>query len=586
MKQRRIAIDIETSGLYPIPGSKIFCCAVNDGHNIKVHTSFEELRKVLEDESIQKVIHNAAFDSFWLYMKHGIEVRNIWDTDLMERVLIGDNLLNADNATEKQKMELSASLYYTLKRYKLPAHDKAMSYNFSQRPINAPLTKQEIDYVKSDVKHLLQVQALQEIRLQRLNLTRVGTLENKVVEVVVRMRSAGIGIDVKRWLQIEEENLRKSISIQKRLPARVHNWNSPPQAKAYFQSIGIPVLSLEDITDDFRRKYNNEILNKFVEMREYSTYASKYGRKFLYATKKKGKGEDRYLVDKDNRIRANFSQILNTGRFACSNPPLHGLPRENERRYGYTFTGAKHRGAFVPRKGCTFVGGDFSGQEIGIMAAASGEQLWIKALQRGEDPLSLMASIFFPDWSKGTEKKCTFPKKCKCAQHKEQRQIAKEITYGIAYGAFPKGISVKINRTVKETKRLMLKFQRTAPRLYRWLQKNAKETIRTRVSYSADIYRRRRTVRDPQEWMVRNVGYNNPIQSSAANMIKLAMISLNKKWQQILPWHDDLILEVKIGQAKQAAKELKIVMEKAADYCTGIKGLIKVEPRITKSLEK
>lgn len=586
MKRKQIAIDIETTGLYPVPGSKIFCCAVNDGGVIRVHTSFESLRKVLEDDTIQKVIHNAAFDSFWLFMLHGIEVKNIWDTELMERVLLGDNLFNPDTATEKQKLELSASLYYTLKRYKLPAHDKSMSYNFSQRDPKAPLTKVEIEYAKSDVRYLLQLQALQEVRLHRLNLTRVATLENKVVEVVVRMRSVGIGIDVKRWAQIEKENLTKSLNIQKRLPSKVSNWNSPAQVKLYFQSVGVPILSFDDITDEFRATYNNEVLNKFVEMREYSTYVSKYGVNFLWTKKKKGKGEVRYVVDGDNRIRANLFQILNTGRFSCSAPPLHGLPLEDEKRFGYIFTGAQHRSAFVSRKGYSFVGGDFSGQEIGIMAAASGEQLWIKALQRGEDPLSLMASIMFPDWSNGTEKGCVFPKKCKCKHHKTLRQISKKVTYGIAYGAYPKTISIKINRTKKETSKLMRKWRRVAPKLNRYLERNAAETVKTRVSYSADVYKRRRTVRDPQNWMVRNVGYNNPIQSCAANMMKLAMVSLNKKWCQVLPWHDDLILEVKDSQCKAASKELKIVMEKAADYCTGIPGLIKVDPRITKSLEK
>ena len=166
------------------------------------------------------------------------------------------------------------------------------------------------------------------------------------------------------------------------------------------------------------------------------------------------------------------------------------------------------------------------------------------------------------------------------------RQSVKEITYGIAYGAYAKSISSKINRTVAETNKLIYKFSKAAPKLNRWLNGNAKQSILTRMSYSADIYKRRRTIRDPQEWQVRNVGLNNPVQSCGANMIKLAMISLDRKWNQVFPWHDDLILEVKKADAKKAAKELKIVMEKSADYCTGMPGLIKVDPRITKTLQK
>ena len=86
--------------------------------------------------------------------------------------------------------------------------------------------------------------------------------------------------------------------------------------------------------------------------------------------------------------------------------------------------------------------------------------------------------------------------------------------------------------------------------------------------------------------MVRNVGFNNPVQACAANMIKLSMISLKEGTPIVLPWHDELILEPLIKDSKRTLNELKIIMEKAADYCTGIPGLIKVEPREAMSLMK
>lgn len=583
-----VALDTETTGLYPILGvSKIFCATVcyGVGKEPKIFYDPTEIKALCEDESICKIIHNASFDGFWLKRLHNIDIKNIWDSKLMEQVLIGDNLFSEENATESQKMTLSSSLYYTLKRYGLPIHDKSFGYNFSTRPINKPLTKDEIGYAKNDVRHLHEIRALQELRLRKLNLTQVGFLENKCVEVTIKMQNYGIGIDVDRWLELEQINLNKGLYIQKRLPSRVSNWNSPAQIKKYFNDVGIPMTSLKEINDEFRAKYNDKVLNDVCIMRSYFTYVSKYGKNFLYTKKKKNKGEDRYLVDRDSRIRANFFQILNTGRYSCSKPPLHGLPKEAADGDPNN-TSEQHRSAFVPRKGYVFVGGDFSGQETGIMAAASGEELWIKALLRGEDPLSLMARMLFKDWDKNKEKGCTFPKKCKCKLHKRDRQASKEITYGIAYGAYPKSISIKIKRTQKETQVLFTKHAKAAPKLNKWLERNSRATVKTRMSYSADVYRRRRTIRDPEDWMVRNVGYNNPVQSCAANMIKLAMISLDPVYPLVLTWHDDLILEVKKAQANKAAKHLKMVMERAADYCTGIKGLIKVEPRITKSLAK
>src|SRR5688500_2535463 len=117
---KAIAVDIETTGLYPILGkSKIFCCAVNTGKTIEVYTNMEQLRPILEDKSVLKIVHNAAFDCFWLKRMHNITVRNIWDTKLMEQVILGENLPRTSKATEELKLELSSSLSYTLVRYGL-----------------------------------------------------------------------------------------------------------------------------------------------------------------------------------------------------------------------------------------------------------------------------------------------------------------------------------------------------------------------------------------------------------------------------------------------------------------------------------
>jgi DNA polymerase I-like protein with 3'-5' exonuclease and polymerase domains len=489
---------------------------------------------------------------------------------LMEQVLIGDNPPpKCDDPNILKK--LSVGLYWTLLRYALPAKDKDMGKHFATRPMNLPLTKSEKDYALEDVEHLLTIQKLQEYRLTKLDLMRVAFLENNVVQDTIGMRVRGIRVNQSILKAIESDNRKQYNEIIKRLPPSVQNWNSPAQVKKYFTSIGIPLSSFEVLNDDFIEKYNNEDLTKFYKARQLSTAISKYGSKFLI-----DKDTGKSFVSLDGRVRADFRQILNTGRFAVFKPPLHGLPREGNQR-----------AAFIPAKGKVFVIGDFSGQENGVAAAASKEEFWIKTILRGDDLLSLIASIMFTDWSKGMEKGCTFPNKCNCKQHKKQRQDVKEINYGMIYGATPKSVSLKIKRTQPETFKLFVKHKKTSPNLNRWLQRNAKESIQTRISYSADTYRRRRTIRDPEEWMVRNVGFNNPVQSCAANMIKLAMISLQRFRPCIVfVWHDELILEVDKRDGKAACKELKMVMEKAADYCTGVKGLIKVEPRIATNLLK
>jgi DNA polymerase I len=563
-----IAIDIETTGLYPIRGrSKIFCCAVNDGKKITIYEDVEKLRKVLEDDKIQKVIHNAGFDSFWFKRLHGIDVRNIWDTRLMEQVLLGENLPKSEKS-EEAKLELSTSLYYTLKRYKLATIKQTLTGDhFARKPINSPLTTQEKEYVKEDVQYLLKLQALQQIRLTRLDLTRVANLENSLVEEVVKMRDRGIGLDVDAWERIAAANERALNNLLKKLPSDVSNWNSPAQVKQYFTRRGIPVETLTGI-EELKDIYNDKVLNTFIEMRKLVKSVTTYGISWLEDSIKGS------TYDEDYRVRADFEQILNTGRFSCSHPNLQQLPREGQ-----------HRAAFVPKKGNVFVIADFSGQELGIMASAAKEELWIKAILRGEDVHSLTASMLYPEWNQVKEKGCTFPKKCKCSTHAALRHNAKTINFAIAYGAGPGKIGKSLKLSDREATNLLNKYKRVVPNLTRWLRTNADFSIKTRTSFSADPFRRRRTLRDPEDWMLANIGKNNPVQSAGANMIKLSMVSA-PDLPFVLTIHDELIIECKASEAKKFSTKLKGIMEKAADYCTGIPGLIKVEPIISKSLQK
>lgn len=561
-----IAVDIETTSLHPeLPGSKIWCIAVNDGKKVVVHTNPENVRKVLEDKKVTKVIHNAAFDCYWLAYLHGINVTNIWDTRLMEQVIIGDNLPRSEK-DEQRRIELSSSLKYTLKRYGLADLSKTLGISFTTRG-NGPLTKEELEYVKDDVSYLLQLQALQEYRLTKLDLMRIANLENMVVERVVQMRMRGVGLDKRLWLEIARQNELEQAGILKTMPPQVSNWNSPAQIKKYFAARGVYIDSLTNIDDIFKNTGDPE-LGKLISLRKYQKLVSTYGASWLEDSEKIN------TVDTDGKVRALFEQIVNTGRFACNHPNMQQLPR-----------GTRHKEAFVPSKGNVFIIGDFAGQELGIMAAASREELWIKAMLRDEDVHSLTASLIYgAEWKFAEEKGCAFPKKCSCHDHKKMRENAKTINFAIAYGAGPGKIGKNLGLSQRDAIRLLDKYKKVVPRLIRWLNTNAKHSIKTRTSFSADPYKRRRTLRDPEEWMLANIGKNNPVQACGANMIKLAMVSTELPIVMVI--HDEIIVEVKKSEAKKACAELKQVMEKAAAYCTGIPGLIKVTPQISTNLAK
>lgn len=282
---------------------------------------------------------------------------------------------------------------------------------------------------------------------------------------------------------------------------------------------------------------------------------------------------------------------------SMNNPNLQQLPGEGNNdplrlKILELVTGNKkrkpqHRRAFVPRKGYSFVIGDFSGQEIGIMAAMSGEKIWIEAMLRGEDIHALTAyMISSGEWDSKAEKKCTFPKKCDCPGHKKMRDPAKTNNFMLAYGGGAEKFAKATGLDKITARAYVAAHKRVIPKLTRVLALNGQKALDTGVSYSADPYRRRRVLRGREGWQIVNQGKNNPIQAAGANMLKLAMISLPDSLDIVLVIHDEIILEVKNSECKKASKILQSIMEQSADYITGIKGLIKVEPRIAQNLMK
>lgn len=577
-------LDLETIGLRP-QGGTIWMLSWFDLKRLRVfHNCFgltrkdlpEDVIREIEDPTITKVIQNAEFDGPYLELVLGIRIRNIADTRLNEIVIQGFQL-GRRKTKEMTPMQLteykahSSSLEYTALRYGLPQLDKTVTKNFIARPKGTSFTKSEIDYAGMDTKILAPLLTAQHYILQRDNQMEVALLESKVVESVIRMRVNGLGIDRNLWEGQVNQDLKAMAAIEKSLPKTVANWNSPMQVKQFFRNRGILIETFDDL-ETVLEQTHDPVLTQFVKLRELFTATTKYGLKWISPE----------IVDGDGRIRCNWEQIVDTGRMAVSNPPLHGLPQKSPLMH-------RRRACFVPRKGYSYIIGDYSGQEIGIMAALAGERLWIDALRRGDDVHAVTAHIIFKDvWEAGTIKGCTYPKKCKCPAHKKPRERTKTLNYMLAYGG---GLTKFMRLTGLEkfeSAKIIGRHARAVPLVTRMLDRNGKDAIRTRESRSGDPYKRRRVIREAEEYRLRNIGMNNPVQAAGANMVKLAVISLPDKFADCLVfiWHDEIVLEVPKSMSKAACTMLKKVMERAADYITGIEGLILVQPRVAKNMLK
>jgi hypothetical protein len=631
--QKVLALDIESQNLslfqnyrwsitYSYDGKKATTILNPDG--VRKKDLPKQFIKDLADEKILKVIHNASFDGVQLLHCYGLVIRNIWDTMQCEVVIQGISLAKMKKKTlneyEEKLLELHGiALEDVLPRYKLGKLDKSVRENFINRPPGIPFTKIEKKYMADDVLPLIPLQQMQEYILRRDDLLDVALLENKYVEKRIRAKAKGIGFNPEVWRQIAIANTKEFERRISKLPYEVENWNSEKQVKSYFRrafNVNIPCYKSKDPKVDdldsiylklragtyYPNKADNksqlavracETLGSFIYARELHKSVSSYGLNWFEPDK-----DGRLYVDPDGRIRPDVTQIKETGRTSMANPNLQQLPGHGRKDYehevvmqilyrGDARNKPQHRRAFIPEPGCAFDLGDFGGQEIGIMAAASEEKLWIDAMLRGDDVHALTASLLYQqEWDQGTSKGCTFPKKCQCPGHLTPRERAKILNFMLAYGGGPTRFSKNTGLDMLESRITVARYRKIIPNLTRYLERNARNAVNTGESYSADPYRRRRVLRGEQKWQIENQGKNNPIQAAGANMLKLAAISLPDKYYSPLEIHDEIILEVDLSEAVKAAEVLRTVMQKSADYVTGIKGLIKAEPRIQMNLMK
>lgn len=561
----------------------------------------KQVLKDLEDDKIMKIAHNAVFDCSIAAVFFDVWAKNLWCTQLSETVLQGVALpktkKKSRNEYEQKLFELhGVALEDVLPRYKMKTPNKKVRENFINRPPGIPFTKEEKAYMTEDVIPLPKLQQNQEYILRRDSLVEVALLENRYVEKRYRAKVRGIGFDPKIWENIAIQNGKEFNRRLSKLSGEVENWNSEKQVKSYFRRIGIDIPTYKssdpnvDDLDTLYLKTKNKILGDFILYRELHKSVTSYGLNWLT--------EDAEYIDDDGRIRPDVTQIKETGRTSMSNPNLQQLPGFGRKDYehelvmkilyeGNERAKPQHRRAFVPAPGHCFVINDFSGQEIGVMAAAADEKLWIDTMLRGDDVHGMTASLLYAaDWNQGVSKGCAFPKKCKCPGHVTPRERAKILNFMLAYGGGPRRFCKATGLAMLESRITVGRYRKIIPSLTRYLERNARNALNTGESYSADPYRRRRVLRGAEGWQIENQGKNNPIQAAGANMLKLAAISVPDKFYCPLEIHDEIILEVRIGEAIQAAKVLKNVMERSADYITGIKGLIRTEPKVQMNLMK
>ena len=557
MAQKVVCFDTETTSLNELEAELVgmsFSYKKGLAYYIPLSENREEVLETLEifkpffeKEDVQKVAHNLKFDYKVLH-QYGVEIKgNLFDT------MIAHYLLNPDG---RHGMDYLSEMYLDYKPVSIETLIGKKGKN--QGTFRDVDLLEATEYAAEDADITFQLYELFAPQLKKENLEDLFyKIEMPLMTVLAKMELAGISLD-ENWLKQESIDLENDLrNLEKEifeLSGEEFNMNSPKQlGEILFEKMQLDpkakktktgqYATSEDVLQKLASKH--EIIKHILEYRTYQKLKSTY----VDALPSQ--------IDKtDNRVHTNFSQTTAaTGRLASVNPNLQNIPIR-------TLRGQQIRGAFVSGEGKKIISADYSQIELRLIAEISGEENMIKAFQNGEDiHASTAAKLFGIPLEEVT---------------KTQRSQAKTVNFGIIYGqgAFALAEQTGLSRT--EAKQLIDSYYETYPKLKIWMAEQVQKA--RELGYVETLFNRKRHLKDinSANFVVKahaeRNAVNAPIQGSAADIIKIAMINIDKvfekeklKTKMLLQVHDELVFEAPTEEVEVATYLIKTEMESAVE---------------------
>ena len=375
-------------------------------------------------------------------------------------------------------------------------------------------------------------------------------VEEPLVPVLFRMEKAGILVDKKALLSYGEELKKKIAELQEEIYAmsgEEFNINSPQQLGVIlFEKMQIPggkktktgYSTAVDVLEKLQEDY--PIVGKIMEYRTYSKLNSTYA-----------EGLSNY-VGEDQRIHGSFQQMVTaTGRLSSTEPNLQNIPIRTE-------MGRVFRSVFIPKEGSVFLDADYSQVELRLLASLSKDEKLIEAYRKDADIHRVTASeVFHVPLDSVTP---------------ELRRNAKAVNFGIVYGISAFGLSEGLSISRQEAKEYIERYFATYPKVKEYL--DGEVAFAKEHSYVKTLFGRRRPLPEihASNFMRRSfserVAMNAPIQGTAADIIKKAMVLVDQSLQEkqcksriVLQIHDELLLEVEKEELDTVKEILVSAME-------------------------
>jgi len=547
-----LAIDTETSSLdahqADLVGISLStkigkACYIPIGHKskgcLKNELVIKKLKPLLEDKSVKKIGQNIKFDFIVLY-RQGIKMSSMEDTMLMSYVLdAGKNRHNMDTLSE---IHLS---HKTISFKDLVGTGKK-EINFSDVELDRAM-----EYAAEDADITYRLYKIFNKNLKLEKLTNIYEIfEKPLIEILAFMEINGIKIDSKFLTDLSLKFEKKIKNLEKeifKLSKKEFNIGSPKQlGEIIYNELKIAVLkktrkgsfaTSASVLEDLAFK-GHEFPKLILDWRQVSKLKNTYSDALT-----------EHINVNTNRVHTSFLlAATTTGRLASSNPNLQNIPIKSEE-------GKEIRKAFIAEKGFTLISADYNQIEMRILADLADVKELKKAFKNNEDIHSLTASqVFNLDIKKVDQ---------------DTRRKAKAINFGIIYGISQYGLAKQIMVSNNEAADFLNSYFLKFPEIKDYM--NSTINFCRKSGYVNNIFGRRSHMNgiNDKNYNVRNfqerAAINAPIQGSASEIMRLAMIRLAKKFKDLtniqskilLQIHDELIFEVPNTELKKISSTIK-----------------------------